>query len=105
MGCDISVYKTTTVSTDVSTSTELLERTELLDYKSWELGEILAGALETPNGCTCSVDPVHLASLLTDYRDDPDCDDCEEEMLTDCISEVVDTIDDDKSAIYVNVWW
>ena len=77
MGCEISIYKTTVVSNDVSTSTELMERTELLDYKSYELGEILAGALELPNGRTCSADPVHLAALLTDYRDDSENDDDE----------------------------
>ena len=106
MGVDIAVYKTKLVSEDQSTCTALLERTELLDTKSAELGEALVLATEAPNGCTTTVDPYVVLDVLNDYISRNEFEYAGmKEQIEECISDVKSAIDEKETTVSVNVWW
>ena len=106
MSTEITIYQTTDV-TDVNRSTmsQLLERTELMCVKSADLGDYLVGATEVPNGYTCTVDAGQLACTLDEYLKDFVDDEGVTSAITDVLPQVVQSIDDPKSTVSINVCW
>ena len=105
MGCDIAVYKTKELSRDASKGIVVLERTELLDTKSWELGELMPAV---PNGCTTTVDPSEVIEALEAFQ--PDDDDMIEEIQS-CKTELAAIIQSKidgtwpSDTVSLNVWY
>ena len=106
MGCEICLYQTKTISEDVSTATVLQERHELLDWRSWELGELLAQVTEAPNGYTTTCDPTPVLEVIREYMDtSEDVDDDKKQIFKDCIKTLEEIIKEDKDTVSVNIWY
>lgn len=106
MGCEVMIYKSSVVSEDRSTNTTLIERTEILDTKSWELGELLAGATEAPNGSTTTANPEAVVNCLQEYLHSEECnDDDMRREVQECIGQILPVLTSDKDTIAVNVWY
>lgn len=106
MGCDIAIYQTKTISEDVSAATVLQERHELLYWKSWELGELLAQVTKAPNGCTTTCNPAPVLEVIREYmHTSEDVDDDEKQIFKDCIKTLEEIIKEDKDTVSVNIWY
>ena len=105
MGCECSIYRTTEKSHDQQTRTTQLVRTEILDLKSWELGELLTEETEAPNGHTVTADPTLVISALSEYLETEDCASYEvADEVKDCIKEI-ETAEEAGDSISINVWY
>lgn len=107
MGCDVSIYKEKQLSYDRATSTEVIERETLLDFKSWKLGELLTQETECPNGSTTTVSAEQVLDALLSYAETDECKDDEDtsEEVKDCISQVNLANTQPDGCLSVSVWY
>lgn len=106
MGCDIAVYKTKELSRDDSKGVVVLERTELLGTKSWELGELMP---DVPNGCTTTIEPSEIIQALEAFESEDDYKYISEEIQS-CkkeLEKIVQNQNEDNwdDTVSLNVWY
>ena len=109
MSCEIAIYQDKITSHDVYTGSSVIERVEIFDWKSAELGVLLAEMLEdgVPNGYTRTADPGQLIEALNLYSADEEVleDDDLKNMINDCIETLKEIQDSPKQNAAVNVWY
>lgn len=107
MGCDITIFKSSVVSEDETTKTTQIRRTEILDWKSWELGELLVEEMELHNGCTTTVNPEMVINCLQKYLTGEECseDSYFKQKVEECIAVINPVLESGDETISVNVWY
>jgi len=105
MGCDIAVYQTKTISEDLSAGVAIQERHEILDFKSWTLGELLISATEAPNGYTTTACPERVLEALKEYYSSDELDADDKKYINECIEKLKGIIKADKDTVSVNIWY